>query len=75
MLPASLFEDLTPHARVATAVAPFIVASVFRVALGKNRFTKGLLSLSTLWFTVSVFVATYSQQMQQDISHVQAMFH
>jgi hypothetical protein len=74
MLPASIFEDLTPHARVATAIAPFVVASVLRVALGKNRLTKAFLSLSTLWFTVSVFMAPYSQQMQQDVIHMEAMF-
>jgi len=32
-------EDLSPHARVVTAVAPFAEAIVMRLFFGKNRLT------------------------------------
>jgi len=31
-----IFEDLSPHARVATAVLPFVAAVLLRLVLGKN---------------------------------------
>ena len=74
MFPASIFDDWTPHARVATAVAPFVIASVLRIALGKNRLTRALISMSTVWFTINVLMAPYSAHMRQDLMNVGSMF-
>jgi hypothetical protein len=70
----SLFEDLSPHARVATAVAPFAAAVVLRVVLGKNRLTRALISLGTMWFAINVLMAPYSARMRQDITDLRYFF-
>jgi len=70
----SLLEDLSPHARVATAVTPFVMAMLLRVVLGRNRLTRMLVSLSTMWFAINVLVAPYSERMTQDIRNLQYIF-
>ncbi|HEY2012892.1 MAG TPA: hypothetical protein VGH38_05290 [Bryobacteraceae bacterium] len=70
----SLLEDLSPHARVATAIAPFFAAMVLRVVLGRNRLTRTLISLGTMWFAVNVLMAPYSARMRQDIENLQYVF-
>ena len=67
MFPWDLFENLSPHARVATAVSPFVIAMILRVAVGKNRITRILISVTTVWFAINVLMAPYSARMQQDI--------
>ena len=67
----SLLEDLSPHARVATAVAPFVGAMLLRLLLGKNRLTRALISLGTMWFAINVLAAPYSDRMRQDIVDLQ----
>jgi len=69
-----LLDSLTPHARVATAVLPFLIALVLRVALGKSRITSLLVSVSTVWFAVNVLMAPYSVGMRQDIQDLQHLF-
>jgi hypothetical protein len=70
----SLFENLSPHTRVATAIAPFVIAMLLRVLLGKNRLTRMLVSLGTMWFAANVLMAPYSARMRQDIVDLQYMF-
>ena len=70
----SLLEDLSPHARVATAVAPFLLAIALRVLLGRNRVTRMLISLGTMWFAINVLMAPYSARMTQDIQDLRYMF-
>ena len=70
----SLFEDLTPHARVATAVTPFVIAILLRIVLGRNRLTRMLISAGTMWFAINVLLAPYSQRMRQDIQDLQYIF-
>ena len=67
----SILEDLSPHARVATAVAPFVGAMLLRLLLGKNRLTRALISLGTMWFAINVLAAPYSERMRQDIVDLQ----
>jgi hypothetical protein len=69
----NILDDLTPHARVATALAPVLLALVFRLVLGKNRFTQVLLSLSTTWFAINILLAPYSPRMQDDIKSIRSM--
>jgi hypothetical protein len=71
----SLLEALSPHARVATAILPFVVALVLRALLGGNRLTRTLITACTLWFVVNVLMAPYSVRMRQDIHELQSMFH
>ncbi len=67
MSPGGFFDLLTPHARVATAVAPFVVAMALRLLMGKNRFTGAFLSLATMWFAINVLLTPYSAQMRHDL--------
>jgi hypothetical protein len=70
----SLLEDLSPHARVATAVLPFALAVVLRIVLGRNRLTRALVSLGTMWFVVNILMAPYSVRMRQDIQDLGSIF-
>ena len=74
MLSVSILEDLSPHARVATAVAPCVLAILLRFLLGNNRLTRVLLSLGTVWFAVNVLLAPFSTRMQQDILELRGIF-
>jgi hypothetical protein len=62
-----IFAHLTPYGRVLTAIAPFLGAIVLRLILGKNRLTRTLLSVGTMWFAANVFLAPYSEDMRQGI--------
>lgn len=70
----TLIEDLSPHARVATAVIPFVLAMGLRIVFGKNRLTKMLISFGTMWFAVNVLMAPYSERMRQDLVNLQYVF-
>jgi hypothetical protein len=70
----SVLEKLTPHARVATAVLPFVVAIVLRIVLGRSLFTRMLISISTMWFVANVLMAPYSTGMRQDIHQLEYYF-
>jgi hypothetical protein len=74
VIPGTIFDDLTPHVRVATAVAPFVGALILRVALGRNGFTRWVVTLSTMWFAINILMAPYSAGMRQDISTLTSMF-
>jgi hypothetical protein len=65
-----MFEELSPHLRMATAVAPFVVAVGLRLLLGGNALTRWLITLSTLWFAASVLMAPYSAVMRQDLRNL-----
>lgn len=74
MGPVSFFDDLGPHARVAIALAPFLIAIVLRLILGKNRVTRILLSVSTTWFAIIVLLTPYSSHVQNDIESIRSIF-
>lgn len=67
MPPGNFIDQLSPHARVATALIPFIGAIVLRLVLGKNRVTRVVLSLATMWFAINVLMAPYSMEMRREI--------
>ena len=69
MLPGDVFTELSPHARVATAVAPFGIALLFRIVLGNCRVSRWMISLGTVWFAVNILMAPYSAGMRQDIGN------
>jgi len=62
-----VIDALSPHARVMTAVIPFLCAMVLRLVLGRNRITAWFISLSTMWFLINVLLAPYSPGMRNDI--------
>jgi len=64
---ANLLDDLSPHARVATAVLPFAIAMFLRLVCGKSKTTSWLITLTTVWFAVNVMMAPYSAHMRQDV--------
>ena len=70
----SLLERLTPQLRVATALFPFALALVLRIVLGKNRVTRAMVSIGTVWFVVNVLLAPYSVKMQQDLHELRYIF-
>lgn len=63
----NLVASFSPHARVATALIPFLVALVLRLVFGKNRVTRVALSVATVWFAANVMMAPYSVEMRQEI--------
>jgi hypothetical protein len=65
-----MFDNLSPHVRVATAVTPFVVAIGMRFLLGANALTRWMLTLSTVWFVANVLMAPYSAVMRQDIRNL-----
>jgi hypothetical protein len=70
----SIVDALSPHARVATALAPFAGAMVVRVALGTNRFIQWLIWASTMWFLINVLLAPYSPGMRDDFVALWGLF-
>lgn len=70
----SFWEALSPHARVATAILPFVLSVVLRILLGRNRVTRTLISLCTMWFVMNIIMAPYSVRMQQDIHELRSKF-
>ena len=63
----SLVDAISPNARVATALIPFLGALTLRLMLGKNRLTRAVLSLATMWFAINVLMAPYSLEMRREI--------
>jgi hypothetical protein len=63
----SVADTLSPHVRVATAVAPFAAAMLLRVVLGSNRLIQWVIWLSTMWFLINVLLAPYSPGMRADL--------
>ncbi len=71
---AGIFEDLSPYARVATAVLPFAAAILLRIVFGKNWVTGALLSVGTTWFAINVLMAPFSEGMRRDILDLRSWF-
>ena len=70
----SLFLSLTPYARVATALIPFVAAILVRILMGKNRVTGVLISIGTVWFMINILLAPYSVRIQQDLLEIRYIF-
>ena len=73
MSPGNIFDDLSPHARVVTAVLPFALAIFVRLLVGNNLLTRWLISLSVLWFAANVLMAPYSAGIRQDIRNLRTL--
>ena len=67
-------EGFSPHVQVIIAVVPFVSSLIMRLALGNNRLTRGILSLSTMWFAIYVLTAPYSMGLRQEIFEIGSMF-
>ena len=70
----SVVDALSPHARVATAVAPFAASMILRFALGSNRFIQWVIWVSTMWFLINVLLAPYSPGMSADLVALRRLF-
>ena len=68
-------DNLSPFARVATAVAPFVIAIVLRLIVGKSRLTGWLLTGSVVWFVVFVLMAPFSEGVRQDLLNLAGRVH
>jgi uncharacterized membrane protein len=60
-------DELTPDMKVATAVAPFVIAMLLRLLLGRTQFTRWTIMISTMWFAINVLLAPYSAGVRQDL--------
>jgi hypothetical protein len=69
-----IFDALSPHARVATAVLPFVGAMILRVLVGRTMLTRYAISFTTLWFLVNVLLAPYSTGMTDDLQAIRGFF-
>ena len=58
---------LTPDEQVAFAVAPFVIALLLRVMLGRTQFTRWVVMLSTMWFATNVLLAPYSTGVREQL--------
>ena len=74
VLPGFTLDAFTPDARVATAVAPFVIAMLARAYTGRTNLTRWLVTVSTMWFTFNVLMAPYSAGMRQELVDLQQMF-
>jgi hypothetical protein len=72
--PGNILQSLSPYARLATAVAPFLAVAAVRLIFGRSRFTGVLLTVATVWFAANVLMTPYSSHMQRDIQSVRALF-
>lgn len=75
MLPGTILDDLSPYARVATAVAPFLLAIAMRLLLGVNQLTRWLITLSVVWFAANILMAPYSANVREDIRELPLRLH
>lgn len=71
---SSLLDNLSPYARLTTAVAPFFLALVMRILLGNNRLTRVLFSISATWLAINVMLTPYSRPMQHDLQNLRGIF-
>jgi hypothetical protein len=60
-------DGLTPDERVGVAVAPFVVAMILRLVLGRTQFTRWNIAISTMWFTINVLLAPYCDGIRQEL--------
>ncbi|HLK63752.1 MAG TPA: hypothetical protein VKU19_09960 [Bryobacteraceae bacterium] len=60
---------------MATAILPFVLAIVLRIVLGRNRLTRTLLSVGTMWFVMNILLAPYSARMRQDLLKFEYVLH
>jgi hypothetical protein len=72
--PFAVLDAFGPYARLATAIAPLLVALIVRVIAGKSRMTGMLLSMSVLWFAVNVLAAPFSFRMQTELQGLRGWF-
>ena len=73
MLAGIVFVDLSPPARVAMAIVPFVLALLMRLLLGNNSLTRCLISLGVLWFAANVLMAPYSDGVRTDIRNLRTL--
>ena len=58
-------ETVFAHLRLASAVAPVVLAILLRLLVGRNRFTRFLVSAATTWLSVNVLLAPFT-----DLGHL-----
>ena len=68
--PGLLLDQLSPYARVATAVTQFLVVMLARLVWGKSQTMSWLITASTVWFVINVLAAPYSAPMRQEIQNM-----
>ena len=73
MWTGNYFYELSPYARVVTAVLPFAVAVFVRLVLGNNLLTRWLISLSVMWFAANILMAPYTAGVRQDIRNLRTL--
>ena len=67
-------SGLTPDERVGLALAPFVVAMVLRLMLGRTQFTRWSVALSTMWFAINVLLTPYTTGVREELIHLSDRF-
>jgi hypothetical protein len=67
MVPGIWLDHLSPYARVASAVLPFLGAVVMRIVCGKSRAIGWCFTASMVWLVINVLMAPFSATMRQDL--------
>jgi hypothetical protein len=60
--------------QVAVAVAPFAMALLLRVLLGRTEFTRWIVMLCAMWFAIDVLVTPYSSGIRQELLALEDRF-
>ena len=68
------YSYLTPDERVGAAVAPFVIAMLLRLLLGRTQFTRWTIALSTMWFAINVLLAPYCTGVRQELIELGSRF-
>jgi hypothetical protein len=75
MSPFGILDWLGPHARLATALAPMVIAVAARCLFGRNRVTRALLWAAPVWLAASVLLAPFSADMQRELVDLTRFLH
>jgi len=59
-------DSVFPYFRLVSAVVPVVLAVLIRILLGRNRFTRFLMSAATTWLAVNVFLAPFTDPRHLD---------
>jgi hypothetical protein len=75
MSPFGILDGLSAHARLATALAPMVVALGARFLFGSNRVTRALIWAAPVWLVANVLLAPYSADMQRELLDLTRFLH
>jgi hypothetical protein len=73
-MPGLSWSDFSPDQLVSVAAAPFLVAMLLRLLLGRTEFTRWAIAVGTMWFAINVLLAPYSTGMRERLMEISNQF-